>query len=103
MLRSSARNEGIDKTDPVWSSFTCGLLFCFKWDFFHKIGPALTELGVLFPYRNKMNCCYLFLKKFHVTKTLLECQVCGSVNTLKMTTTLRRIEFEKKSFLDNNS
>lgn len=95
MFRSSARNEGINKTDAVWSWFACGLFFIFKWDFFQKIGPELTELRILFPYRNKRNCCYLFLKKFHVTETLLECQVCGSVNTLNMITTLRRIQFGK--------
>lgn len=33
MLRSSARNEGINKTDAAWSSFACGLFF-----FFFKVG-----------------------------------------------------------------
>lgn len=77
--------------------------FVYKWDFFQKIGPELTELRVLFPYRNKKKLLLFIFKKFHVTETLLECQVCGSVNTLNMTTTLRRIRFGKESFLDNIS
>lgn len=49
---SEAQQEMKESTKPMLCGVYLWAFFIFKWDFFQKIGPELTELRILFPYRN---------------------------------------------------
>lgn len=67
MLRSSLRNEGINKTDAVLSSFACGLFFFILSGISFKRQDRRwlsCEFSSLIEIKRKKNCCYLFFRSF---------------------------------------